>query len=96
MDNTTLEPTGKYPANPNGSPLGIAGISSNDGRYVTRDTCVAQAASTNGRERVLAIMPHPERSTLFASWIPDGKKEEWGGVLPWQRLFYSARRWISM
>ena len=32
VDNGTLEPTEKYPANPNGSPLGIAGISSSDGR----------------------------------------------------------------
>lgn len=75
VDNNTLGPTEKYPENPNGSPLGIAGISSSDGR-------------------VLAIMPHPERS--FASWVPDGKKEEWGDVLPWQRLFYSARRWVSI
>ena len=28
------QPTEKYPANPNGSPLGIAGVRSKDGRYV--------------------------------------------------------------
>lgn len=50
----------------------------------------------NRYSRALAIMPHPERSTLFASWVPDGKKEEWGDTLPWQRLFYSARRWVSV
>ena len=33
LDNR-LEPTEAYPANPNGSPLGIAGLTSNDGRYV--------------------------------------------------------------
>lgn len=32
VDNGTLESTEKYPANPNGSPLGIAGVSSTDGR----------------------------------------------------------------
>lgn len=32
VDNGTLEPTEKYPANPNGSPLGIAAVSSGDGR----------------------------------------------------------------
>ena len=32
VDNGTLEPTEKYPANPNGSPLGVAGVSSSDGR----------------------------------------------------------------
>lgn len=48
------------------------------------------------KSRVLAIMPHPERSTLFASWAPEGKAAEWGQTLPWQRLFYSARRWVSI
>ena len=33
LDNR-LQPTEAYPANPNGSPLGIAGLTSNDGRYV--------------------------------------------------------------
>ncbi len=32
VENVTLDPTEKYPANPNGSPLGIAGVSSSDGR----------------------------------------------------------------
>ena len=32
VDNTSLQPTETYPANPNGSPLGIAGISGSDGR----------------------------------------------------------------
>ncbi|KAL6721529.1 phosphoribosylformylglycinamidine synthase [Lecanora helva] len=77
VDNTTLEPTEKYPANPNGSPLGIAGISAADGR-------------------LLAMMPHAERSTLFASWFPEDRAAEWGPTLPWQRMFYSARRWVSI
>ena len=32
VDNGTMEPTETYPANPNGSPLGIAAVSSRDGR----------------------------------------------------------------
>ena len=32
VDNRTLEPTEKYPANPNGSPLGIAAVGSENGR----------------------------------------------------------------
>ena len=32
VDNDTLEATESYPANPNGSPLGIAAVSSSDGR----------------------------------------------------------------
>ena len=34
VDNVNLQPTETYPANPNGSPLGIAGISGSDGRRV--------------------------------------------------------------
>ena len=73
-----LNPTQAYPANPNGSPLGIAGVLSKDGR-------------------VLATMPHPERTIAsgIGSWIPDGLAEKWGEVGPWGRLFRSARRWVG-
>lgn len=71
-------PTESYPANPNGSPLGIAGVRTPDGR-------------------VLALMPHPERTVLggVASWIPVGKSAEWGEIGPWGRIFQSARRWVG-
>jgi phosphoribosylformylglycinamidine synthase len=71
-------PTEKYPFNPNGSPQGITGVRSKDGR-------------------VLALMPHPERTILreVASYIPPGKIEEWGECGPWSRLFRSARRWVG-
>ncbi|CAI6307266.1 unnamed protein product [Periconia digitata] len=70
--------TEKYPYNPNGSPQGITGVRSKDGR-------------------VLALMPHPERTILreVASYIPKGKMEEWGEVGPWGRMFRSARRWVG-
>lgn len=73
-----LKTTETYPANPNGSPLGIAGARTPDGR-------------------VLALMPHPERTVLdgVGSWIPQGKSEEWGNVGPWGRIFQSARRWVG-
>lgn len=73
-----LRPTEQYPANPNGSPLGIAGVRTPDGR-------------------VLALMPHPERTVLggVGSWIPAGKGGEWGEVGPWGRIFWSARRWVG-
>ncbi|PGH04994.1 phosphoribosylformylglycinamidine synthase [Polytolypa hystricis UAMH7299] len=78
VDNNTLEPTMRYPFNPNGSPEGIAGVRTPNGR-------------------VLALMPHPERTVLagIGSWIPDGKAEEWGEVGPWGRMFFSARRWVG-
>ena len=73
-----LKPTEQYPANPNGSPLGIAGVRNLDGR-------------------VLALMPHVERTILsgVSSWVPDGKNEEWGQMGPWIRIFQSARRWVG-
>lgn len=73
-----LRPTERYPANPNGSPLGIAGVRSRDGR-------------------VLALMPHPERTVLggVGGYIPDHIKEEWSVKGPWSRLFESARRWVG-
>ena len=73
-----LEPTDKYPANPNGSPLGIAGVRTPDGR-------------------VLALMPHPERTVMagVGSYIPREKIEEWGDMGPWARIFQSARRWVG-
>jgi phosphoribosylformylglycinamidine synthase len=72
------KPTDKYPFNPNGSPLGITGVRSKDGR-------------------VLALMPHPERTILreVASYIPRGQMEEWGEFGPWNRIFRSARRWVG-
>jgi len=73
-----LKPTESYPANPNGSALGIAGVRTPDGR-------------------VLAMMPHPERTVLggVGSYIPKGKSEEWGDLGPWSRIFQSARRWVG-
>jgi phosphoribosylformylglycinamidine synthase len=70
--------TTRYPFNPNGSPEGIAGVRSLDGR-------------------VLAMMPHPERTIMadVGSYIPPGKQEEWGEFGPWVRIFRSARRWIG-
>lgn len=67
-----------YPANPNGSPDGIAGVRSLDGR-------------------VLALMPHPERTIMadVGSYVPKELAEEWGEFGPWVRMFKSARRWVG-
>ncbi len=56
---------------------------------------IAGVRSIDGR--VLALMPHPERTIMagVASYIPDGKAEEWGETGPWHRLFQSARRWLG-
>ncbi|KAG0640770.1 putative phosphoribosylformylglycinamidine synthase [Tuber brumale] len=51
----------------------------------------------NENGRVLAMMPHPERSVLqeAVSYKPTGWGGEWGGVGPWVRIFRSARRWVG-
>ncbi|KAL2260729.1 hypothetical protein VTK26DRAFT_5196 [Humicola hyalothermophila] len=73
-----LKVTEQYPYNPNGSPAGVAGVSSRDGR-------------------VLAMMPHPERTILadVASYVPAEEIGEWGEFGPWLRMFMSARRWVG-
>lgn len=70
--------TMKYPCNPNGSPEGIAGVRSRDGR-------------------VLALMPHPERTIMadVGSYAPKMLVEQWGEFGPWVRMFKSARRWVG-
>ena len=75
---TFLEATEKYPLNPNGSPLGIAGVRNADGR-------------------VLALMPHPERTIIkdCCSWAPKAQSDQWGDFGPWIRLFQSARCWVG-
>jgi phosphoribosylformylglycinamidine synthase len=70
--------TERYPYNPNGSPLGITGVRTPDGK-------------------VLALMPHPERTILkeVRSWAPGDLESEWGDFGPWIRLFKSARKWCG-
>ncbi|KAK6581053.1 hypothetical protein PZA11_006541 [Diplocarpon coronariae] len=70
--------TTRYPYNPNGSPEGIAGVRSLDGR-------------------VLAMMPHPERTILadVGSYVPKQLVDQWGEFGPWVRMFKSARRWVG-
>ncbi|KAF3930373.1 hypothetical protein AA313_de0202078 [Arthrobotrys entomopaga] len=69
--------TERYPENPNGSPLGITGVRSEDGR-------------------VLAMMPHPERTVLLQahSWLSEEAKT-WGHLGPWVRMFRNARKWVG-
>ncbi|KAF9483101.1 phosphoribosylformylglycinamidin [Pholiota conissans] len=71
-------PTEVYPLNPNGSPAGITGVQTPNGR-------------------VLALMPHPERTTMLEanSWYSPSLKEVWDGTGPWFRLFQNARKWCN-
>lgn len=56
---------------------------------------VAGVQSPDGR--VLAVMPHPERTTIATSnsYVPPGKVEQWKGQGPWFRMFQNARQWVG-
>ena len=56
---------------------------------------IAAVRSLDGR--VLAMMPHPERTIMadVGSYVPAGKADEWGEFGPWVRMFKSARRWVG-
>ena len=47
--------------------------------------------------RVLALMPHPERTILkeVSSYHPQEQAKDWGEFGPWVRMFRSARRWVG-
>ena len=91
-----LKPAEAYPANPNGSPLGTAGLMSNDGRYVFFVIPGFRRATNSGIVRVLATIPHPERLVMagIGSCIPDEKADAWS-ERPWSRLLKNARRWVG-
>ena len=56
---------------------------------------VAAVRSRDGR--VLAMMPHPERTIMadVGSYVPPDQVTEWGEFGPWVRMFKSARRWVG-
>jgi len=73
--------TQTYPFNPNGSPDGIVGLCSEDGRH-------------------LAMMPHPERVTVWPwqwPWAPQAWTEgpDRLKASPWMKMFQNARAWCD-
>jgi phosphoribosylformylglycinamidine synthase len=78
--------TEQYPANPNGSPLGLTGVTTHDGRFtvmmphperVTRNVMMSWSPERwNGQEVGGAQAPH-------------------GGYTPWMRMFRNARVWLG-
>lgn len=73
-------PTEKYPLNPNGSPSGITGVQTPDGRVL---------ALMPHPERVVAI----ESNSWFPK--SSFTEKEWSGTGPWFRLFQNARKWCN-
>ncbi|CCG81896.1 Probable phosphoribosylformylglycinamidine synthase [Taphrina deformans PYCC 5710] len=51
--------------------------------------------SENGR--VLALMPHPERTILkeTSSWYPEDQGKSWGEYGPWLAMFKNARHFVE-
>jgi phosphoribosylformylglycinamidine synthase len=70
----------RYPSNPNGSPLGITGLSSLDGRATIL---------MPHPERVFRTVQHSWAPGRF------GDPDHWGEDGPWMRLFRNAREWVA-
>ncbi|KZT42501.1 phosphoribosylformylglycinamidin [Sistotremastrum suecicum HHB10207 ss-3] len=51
----------------------------------------------NDDGRILALMPHPERTTTLesSSWYQPSLSEKWGSTGPWFRIFQNARQWCG-
>ena len=71
--------TERYPANPNGSPGGVTGLTTPDGRFTIM---------MPHPERVFRTVQH---SWHPHSWHSEG----WGEDAPWMRLFRNARSWVD-
>jgi len=78
--------TEQYPFNPSGSPQGIAGICSDDGRVTLLmphpERCIRNVMLSWAPERWGAADQGAEERTD-------------GGLTPWMRFFYNARVWID-
>lgn len=85
VDNTG-RPTEQYPCNPNGSPQGLTGVTTEDGRFtvlmphperVTRNVMMSWAPESWGQQD------------------SGGKDSPHGGYSPWLRMFRNARVWLG-
>lgn len=84
--NNTGKVTDQYPANPNGSPNGIAGLTTKCGRF----TIMMPHAQRNVRN--VATSWVPEKWSDSDSGINATNK---GGYTPWMRMFQNARVWLG-
>ena len=72
---------GKFPANPNGSPLGMTAFTTPDGRFTIM---------MPHPERVALNVNLSWRPADWAAAGPDGRP----AFSPWMRMFQNARRWV--
>ncbi|NYT82913.1 phosphoribosylformylglycinamidine synthase [Alcaligenaceae bacterium] len=78
--------TERYPCNPNGSPHGLAGVTTSDGRF----TVLMPHPERVTRNVMMSWAPE--------KWGPQdrgGESAEHGGFSPWMRMFRNARVWLE-
>ncbi|MER1968667.1 phosphoribosylformylglycinamidine synthase [Castellaniella sp. GW247-6E4] len=77
--------TERYPANPNGSPAGLAGVTTADGRFTILMPHPERVT------RNAAMSWRPER---WGAADAGGDETPHGGYTPWMRMFRNARVWM--
>jgi phosphoribosylformylglycinamidine synthase len=80
------QPTQQYPANPNGSPNGLTGVTTADGRF----TVLMPHPERVTRNAMMSWAP--------TQWGPQDKPADGateGGYTPWMRMFRNARVWLG-
>ncbi|KAL9093634.1 MAG: hypothetical protein Q9159_000163 [Coniocarpon cinnabarinum] len=100
-----IQPTERYPANPNGSPLGIAGVRSVDGRVLAmmphpERAIINECASwrpwdVEVARRKETAKRREARRTGAMGMLGSRETEGWGDFGPWMRMFKSARAWVG-
>ncbi len=78
--------TERYPYNPNGSPQGLAGVTTADGRFTVLMPHPERVT------RNVMMSWSPER---WGSLDEGGKDSAHGGYSPWLRIFRNARVWLG-
>lgn len=78
--------TTRYPSNPNGSPDGLAGATTADGRFTVLMPHPERVT------RNIAMSWAPER---WSSADTGAAAASGGGYTPWMRMFQNARTWIG-
>lgn len=77
--------TERYPLNPNGSPQGLTGVTTADGRF----TVMMPHPERVTRNVMMSWTPEKWNAK------DTGRDQENGGLTPWMRMFRNARVWIA-
>ncbi len=85
VDNTGVV-TERYPFNPNGSPQGITGLTTPDGRFTIL---------MPHPERVFRTVQNSWYTDGAGGECGAGGAKGWGEDGPWLRMFRNARKWVG-